>query len=633
MITMHKLFIFGLVTFFLVAPFIQNVEAYPESCDWLDSENLLLKNQPIEQDNLLINELRYEFIPNKFPTILECSFIEPVNFNNRLLNLGFHVESANDYDLHFAFSDVNGNQIISYSIGDWYGIPSNIKANISLNPFDFNKDTFDFSQITSFHIIAPSPNIDLIQFSQPSISFIEPHPTFSIFDNLPVQSIIPNFIFLIFISFPIGYVILYYSGFQKNQNFTIKLPYILGIGFVAFLVYSWSIANIKITFETILVYLVAEYLIFLIFLAKKKIKIERNFSGTDLFFAAIILFSGIFALSLGEVYGWPPDEWDSRAHASFTGLIMANNVLFDGTSYQPIADLPFEYAVFPKGFHAATASTSFMSDAPIITSMGSIFFFTTFLIPPILSTFVYRYTKSIFFSSLMFMLSYFKPMFEFWYGDIIFNKWVGGLLPSQIGIFIMLIFFMIFLEFFEKKPFNSKLFIPIIITIIGVFLTYYPILPIILMVGVPGIVFYLKDRKKSKIVISASFLILFMLLPLWAPHVLQLYPAIENFTVVNLHHKYLLTQPFEPNFPLFPFWVSSAIALTASVFLIRYEKYRYFSLIIIIISLIPILTIYRFLTEHYFFYIQMQRSLGLMFLPSITTNLFVIYQFVDFIIN
>jgi len=604
-----------------------SVYALELNCDW-DSFSTLQINGNSDPQKNLGHELMYNFNiqPND---VISCEFPELLDISNSLVSFSFLINSDEKSDIAFAFIDKSNNAITSSRINEWYDIEQNKKATIFLDPDDFHDSRFHYDGVKSFNIIGQSENIQLVQFSKIFLNSIDEYSSYSIYDNLPVVSPLSGFILLTLISFPAGYLLLNWSGFLKNEQLLIRLPWMFGSGFIVFLIFAWTIANWWISVELIILYIAFEYsLIFFYLVRNFRKKIDKiNVSSSGIFFLTILIISGIFSITLAETYGWPPDEWDSRAHASITSLIIENHVL-PSESYLPISDLHFEhYKITAKGAHSVSTGISYLLGSPTITSMASVYFFTMFLVPTFLTYFVYRYTKSIFFASIMFLLSFFKTGLAFWYGDIIFNKWVGGLFPGQIGVFIVIIVFMLSLEIFEKNRKNLRLLLPIVISVVGLTLGYYAFVPIILMTSIISIIIYFAKKKKTKILFLSGAILIFLLMPFWSPTALSLFPLVADYNMAESNWKYMTTEPFVLTSPLLPLWISSAFGLGSSCFLLYKKRYRYFSIFVIIVSLIQLLTISKDITEHYLFYIQIHRSLGLMFYFSMVANLLIINHF------
>jgi len=565
---------------------------------------------------------------------IQCIFQESIDLSNKLLRIQFLTNPSNGSDLQFSLVDFDGNKISTQPIIQLYGISENKVANISLDPKDFTiKDSIGFDLKKTIFLQANLNLEDIEQFEiyHPFLHYVEDYPSFTIFENLPVQSTIPGFVSLLFISFPLGYVILDYSGFLRKQNFILKIPWFLASGFIFYMLYTYITSHLWISFETILIFVIGSYAVFIVYLIKNKnfnIKSQNlQPKSSSLIFVIFLIISGIISVSLAESAGWPTDNEDSRQHTAFTVITMRNNVISDGRSYAPINDLVFGYQWYPKGSHTAAAGLSFFSELFPPTSLISILSFILFLIPPLLASFVYKFTNSVFLSTIMFMLSFWRPGNSYWYGDIIWNKWAAGIYAGEVGVFLVLLLLMFFVVYFEKKD-NKKTLLALIIFSFGaLFVTYYAVAAIIVIIGVILLVTnYIKNKKKSALVLS-SLAGLFITIPYWSKEILK--GTILEGMVVTSHHKYIAHFPFDPNDFLFPFWISSAFALAVSIFLLREKKYRTLSLSFIIISLIQILTISKDIMDEYFFYIQNTRSLGLMFFLSIVINLILIHIIIN----
>jgi len=94
-------------------------------------------------------------------------------------------------------------------------------------------------------------------------------------------------------------------------------------------------------------------------------------------------------------------------------------------------------------------------------------------------------------------------------------------------------------------------------------------------------------------------------------------------------YKLLNLQPFDPSSPFFLFWLSTAFGIVSACILIKNKKYRYLSIIYLIISSIELLSIHPFFYREVFFYHAGLRAITLMFALSIVINLVFIHWLIN----
>lgn len=611
--------------------FINEVNAVEQNCDWkiLNPENL----QEISINKLNSKTNYYEVNLNNKPTIIDCNFSNNINLENQLLYLEFLASSLKNYEIKFNLIDYQGNIISSKSIGDWYDIPPNEKASIALYPQDFKPiGKFYFNQVENFQINIIS-EIDSIRFSDLNFSEIQTHPNFSPYDNLPIQSTLPGFLSLILISFPIGFVVVYSTNFLQTRHFFEKLPWILGIGFATYVILIFIVSLFWISFESVLTIIVLSYVLFILFVLKKRSLLSnsnlKKSKNLVIFYVIIFTISGILASSTIGSVGWPLDPNDGLGHGLLTSLTVDRQASYDGQNFLPIRDTPSEflpslYTVYPKGIHTASAGLTFLVGSFPAVSLVTVFSFIMFLIPLILTSIVYKFSNSILFSSLMFLFSFWRPETNFWYGDLVWNKWIGGLYASEIGILFTIISLFIIVQIFEKNNKKRNLLLPLSIAIFALFLSYYGFLILPIIVGIISSVIFFVRRNFHKVWMISLLTAFLGLAPFWRKIIGEL-NLINNIGVQfgnpSPHYKLLANLPFDPSGPLFPLWISSLIGLFSSFYLLRDIKYRYLSIVIIIISVIHLLAISEYVYLNHLYFYSSLRGLGLMLFLSIGINL------------
>lgn len=611
----------------LVSFSIKDTFAENNICIWDINEGSILNEKESKK-----YELTYtvKFDDLSQPTI-NCVYLEPTSIQNKLIHISFLAESTNNYEMFFSLIDSQGNKISTKMISDWYGIPPNKLAHVFLDPQDFDQKPISLEQIEIFQISVAPDSIDSVSFSDIGIEQIKENENFTIYENLPVQQILPGFLFLIFIIYPSGFLITEFVKFGKGMNFVYKIPLQIALGLSIFIIYTFLISFFWISFATIIVFLVVEYLIFTKYLITKiKNGISIHVDKTSVFFLILIFLSGFFSITILEQTGWPNDPNDSFAHVSYISLLLANERYPQGLSMEPIVNAELLHSVtYPPGSYTISAGLSTLLGIFPATSYIVVFGLSFFLIPLILTSIVFRYTNSISISSIMFVLPYVRPFsFEFWYGDLMFNKWAGGLFAGEVGIIILLSSFIIFLELFERKKRKEKklLALAFTITIISLILAYYGYIIIALLPVLIYVVIYLIKNKKLKFLIISSLVAAFLSKPLWYEFLVKIGFTDMFATIPYRHFIYIKHLPWDSNDFLFPFWISSIIAIITASILIKGKKYRLLSIIFIIIFVTHLGAFSEELAENYFFFNKNLRSLGLVFLLSFSINLIFIKE-------
>jgi len=301
---------------------LQSFSEESDLCDWQISNQSSSNNYEVSSHENLF-ELKSNS-PGQNSILLECNFIESTNITNSLFRLQLNLDSISNVDLIFSIIDIEGNKISSPPLIDWYDISLRKQASVSLDPIDFkigNSNLFIFKEAKALQLEITSTSEYELTLSSPTLASIEPYDSYSIFENLPIQSTIPSFFALIFFSFPLGYVLVDYARIFKNESFFIKLPWMLCIGFIIFILFSFSTSILWISFESVLAFAIISISIFLFYL-KSKTKSKRieipKLNKTSILFLSFLIFSGVFSILLAENSGWPTDNEDSRQHTAFT---------------------------------------------------------------------------------------------------------------------------------------------------------------------------------------------------------------------------------------------------------------------------------------------------------------------------
>ncbi len=621
--------LFFLVFFIFSLLFLQESYGQKTQCEWtILPEDVYTFGEIEYRDNLKVFT---NFKGQQTDQLsLTCVFDEPISLDDKLISFEFEIKSKTNYDMKLLLVDTNGEtNYISPHLRKLYDISPDRRSNIVLDPTDFKgidgitAISGDLNNIQNLKLALNQNNFESISISNPNIIAKKEFPDYRLDENLPIQSTIPGFLGLLLISFPLGFVLLENSKFLKDENFFVKIPWYLGFGFCIFLTIIFLVSHIWISFEIVLGYIILELGILVIYLKRKK-NFFYNFLNSKsknniIFFLIILIIAGLLSVNYVEAIGWPPGI-DAKVHVSKISLIVANNVLPDGKSFLPISDMPGWFPgakiPYPQGGHAVAASLSFLTGTLPAVSMEAINGFIIFLIPLMLSSLVYKFSKSLFLSSIMFLVTYWAP--TVYWGDVMTYQITLSLFSAHVGAVVLLTSFMILIAYFEKGN-QLKLFIYYALCIFAVGAAYsgYFVLPI--LVGIIAFLLYhLKDKKK-KFVIFPILVAVFISLPLWSftAHKLVGLTQIIHY----IHERYLLYNPIDPSSELFPLWISSVIGVVCASVLFFNKRYRPLSIIFILVSLLHFLPISHDLALYYAFFHKSLRSVGLMFLLSIAINL------------
>jgi len=598
----------------------------------LFASNITTEVDPICELNLTTENENIFEADQEYNIWKQCSFPEPTNLRNKLIFLELLIDSSDD-KLIFSLIDSNQRQVSSHEITNWYDIPPDKVANLAIDPLNFNPaisgEKFSYGKVSSFQVATSANDPNSIILSNPILSSIENYPNYSSNENLPVQDPFPGFLFLIVISFPIGFVLLHYSGFQKEQNFVVKIPWFLGFGFVVYLLYSFIISRFWISAETILIFLITEYVIFGIFLFKNNkqkfiSKIESK--KTIFFFIAIFLISGYVSVEYSQALGWPTG-WDIRSHIPLVSLGVEKHSFGVVESFLPIHDLPYytddsKFDRYPLGSHAAASGITYLTNLFPAVAIQSILSFTLFLIPCMLTSIVYKYTNSIFFSSLMFMFTFWRPMGEeLWWGDPLLYPWFNGTFPGQVGVIVLFVTLVVLIEFFEKDKKKLELFILFIVGMCSIFAVYTGFLALPILIGIIGFTLHYVKNKRKFMITTISLATIFLTLPLYSRLLLDFVFPGRGRLLIYSYHKIENSGLYDITSDVFPYVILLVMGVICASYLIRHKTLKYFSLIFLVIALVHLLSLNHDLASGYFFYHKVLRSLGFIFLFSIAVNL------------
>jgi len=623
----------GILLLLLPMLLIQEAQGQ-EQCDWTLQDNSLSVMDVSYSDSQKV----FTKIKSDHPLVLNCVFDEPISLQNKLIGFDFQIKSIENYDFILSLNNADGNtNYVSSSIMKWYDITQDKQANVVLDPANFEKritvestgTETDLDTIKNIKLEFNQNNFESISVSNLDIIAIGEYPRYNLDENLPIQSTIPGFFGLILVSFPLGFVILSYSNFLKEENFFVKIPWFLGFGFCLYVIFIFIASQFWISFEVVLGYVILELGVLVVYLKKKKIHLINLRDGTSrnilIFFSITLIIAGALSINYVESIGWPTGLWDSKTHATFISLSVEKNILDDGKSLLPVSDIPgwdfggllFNY---PKGIHTTATGLSFLTGTLPAVTIESINGFIIFLIPIMLLSIVYKFSKSIFLASIMFVATYWIPRITA--ADIMIKPIITSNLASMGGIIIMLTCFMIFIAYFEKGH-KLKLLACFSLSIFALAVSYYGYVALPILIGITGILMYYTKNNKKRVLVFLILAAIFVSMPLWSFTLLE--SVGQEQTIPYTWTRYASSQAFNPSSTLFPFWVLTTIGLISAGFLFKEKRYRPFSIVVLFVSLVHLLPISHDLALYYGFFYKALRSTALMFLLSISINLVMIH--------
>ena len=607
--------------FFLFILPTQEAQGQEALCNWTLQNDISLTVMDISYSD---TQKVFTEITGDSPLVLNCIFDESVSLKNKLIGFDFQIKSTENYDLKLLLEDINGNtNYVSSPIRELYDIAQEKQAHVVLDPADFEDfrkpavstgTESDLDYIKNVKLELNQNNFESVSISTLNIIDIENYPNYNIDENLPIQSTIPGFFALILVSFPLGFVVLNYSNFLREENFFVKIPWFLGFGFCFYMVFIYLVSQFWISFEVVLGYVIFELVVLVVYLKKIKTPLinfqDHTSRNIIIFFSIILIIAGALSINYIESIGWPTGIWDSRVHTTIISLTVENNILDDDIGLLS----------YPKAAHAAAAGLSLLSGTVPAAVLESVNSFVIFLIPVMLSSLVFKFSKSIFLTSIIFVLTYWVPQFSA--SDIMYKPIITSNLTAMVGIIITLTSLMIFVAYFEKGH-KFKLFICFSLSVFALAVGYYGFVALPILIGVVGILMYYLKNNKKRIIVFSILAAIFISMPLWSFTALELVG--EKQYIPYVWERYASSHPFDPSSVFFPLWVSSAFGLISAGFLFKEKKYRPFSIVILLVSLVHLLPISHDLALYYDFYYKSLRSIGLMFLFSISINLVMIH--------
>jgi len=396
-------------------------------------------------------------------------------------------------------------------------------------------------------------------------------------------------IFLLGVSFLLGVLIFRIIGFKKDHPI-IQMSLVLSIGLSAFILISYILARFYLTswmIVTVFALLIVGFL-YIYYHDKNKDKriqfVLANFfsrkSIIPIILVAVILTA--FYIDFSNIM-WLPVAEDAKTHAFNTALIISNQKIPESTF--PVGDRPFgKLYGYPLGFHSIGAlMTLIFNDYPPLLLL-SISFVIMALSILLFFSIAYFFTRSITLSVIAVLLLFSVPG-ENWsdiYANLFEEKNIDksglyhptsriledgrtidkyptmfdsihrGVLPLNLGIFLLLTFVALFIFGFKKNT-SSIRKLTIYGTVISVlFFSYYAFLPMVLFFIIFHYIVFdfnklikinsFKNMKKHKIIwfglfsailLSGAFLISDLILA-------SGYEALKFISMEDLYNHHLI---------------------------------------------------------------------------------------------
>jgi len=305
--------------------------------------------------------------------------------------------------------------------------------------------------------------------------------------NLEVTAIYLLTIYII--AFPYGYIICRYIDRNKKIKYAfskyppaITFPFYVTLGLIILTIILFFISIIDINIYILILMTLSIWATIIIMVARgsKEVLIfsKKNLrESTIVALCFIVTFA--YVVFIISYWKWPPIG-DLVSHGFYTSIILYNSkILF---TWEPYSTKPIH---MPIGFHIFVA---YICKLMKIYPGESIFLLggaVIVLIPIMLYSITYIYTKSSLYSIITFLSSYLIYFYhmEHWFFGYFFN----GPYPCMLGFLMFFAFiFIIGIEDVElmRADKNYVILLLIVICIIGILLEYPPfaIFPIILII-------------------------------------------------------------------------------------------------------------------------------------------------------
>ncbi|RLG10858.1 hypothetical protein DRN73_06830 [Candidatus Pacearchaeota archaeon] len=339
-----------------------------------------------------------------------------------------------------------------------------------------------------------------------------------------------------FFLFPIGYIIVKRVEDEKMReiDFIIKIPIYIVVGIAACIVFFFILGFFKL--NKLVVYLVF-LLSWSVLLIRNKPKLPKFSSNLVLFLILFILSHFIFANVVYQSIWSPPG--DAISHAEIISLFQYHEKI--PSNYMPIADVDFSIWSYPIGLHLLGVVFVYLfclfPGQSLLILAGT----TSSLIPLIIYSTIYLYTKNKLASLFGFLLSFILPTLSVSWSpahDLLLSNLICGTYPAHLSTLLIISLFSVLLLFGISK----KSFLLFLIVSSAISITYYPYAILILIITIIYLFYMDKIRNIYKIfTVILMFTFLYYLKNFtfvyknWYCHVMDLYNKANSLHFLSIN--------------------------------------------------------------------------------------------------
>lgn len=405
---------------------------------------------------------------------------------------------------------------------------------------------------------------------------------------------------------PFGVLFVSFLNNKKNifTPFILYLPLYLFFGLITLIISFFFLA--LFIFNRIVVLTIFIICLGLLFIRVKNMrfghenKILTTKSSTTLL---LITFSLIIFIRLAYIFEVAP-PLDPLSHGMYVSLILYHHKL--PTTMEPIGDLSLPLFDYPKGFHIMSAATSIINNTPPVRSMLIFATLLISMIPVLFYIIVYIRTKSPLWSLIGFFLPFIIPSSKIpmWRRnfDILLSKYIVGIYPNLLGDFIFV--GIAGLSILWEKEKNLKDWIPFMILLLALFLSYYPLLVYPVISAIFVYIYHEKKIKRKTIAILLTIFAYVTIILLKDYFIERLnFNAPFNY---NVYMRYDLLNISSIYWYFLPVMV---IGIILSIYLILKRHEIFLPILTIIMNIFQIICLNKYLYINYLWFASPNRSL------------------------
>lgn len=411
---------------------------------------------------------------------------------------------------------------------------------------------------------------------------------------------------IIFFVVPFGILSSHIFLKNKAKSFFLFMPiyFLLGINLLIVLLFFIGLYIFNIYLLMILYIICIGLLLYLnrssfstYNLNKYRLNIKENIVPLSLLLLSIILFAKIayeFEVS-------PPI--DSLHHGMYTSLILYQEKI--PTSFAPICmDYQISPLDYPFGFHILSALTCLINDTVPVRAMNILAALIIALIPPLSYTTIYLTTKSKILGFMGFLIFFILPsnIVPLWRLEfsLLISIYNVGIYSNLLGNYIFLGFCFLSIIYTKDNLKKSHLYL-IIVFVISLFISYFPLIPLFLIPLIILFIFSIKNIK-YKLLIFLTLTIAYMAMTY------AFIDIIFNFFDYNPNLSYIrYTTNLNIESLTSGYWYyipTLFLGVLSSVYSYKKNNIKFFSIVVIFISTCSLLSFNRFIFTNLLWFIQ-----------------------------